>query len=76
MRLPASVSADRLRILCARKNHIIRMATLIDHIVPITGAGDPRLYDVSNLQGLCDTCHNQKRKRESDAAKRRHGRLA
>jgi 5-methylcytosine-specific restriction endonuclease McrA len=60
---------------CAREG-LIRMATLIDHIIPITGPGDPLLYDKSNLQGLCDTCHNKKRKRESDAAKRRHGRRA
>ena len=47
-----------------------QLATLIDHIVPIRGKADPRFYDVSNLQGLCDQCHNVKRQRESTRAKR------
>ena len=55
---------------CAATGHP-QLATLIDHIIPITGKRDPRLYDVSNLQGLCDRCHNQKRQRESTRAKRR-----
>lgn len=48
-----------------------QLATVVDHIVPISGKTDPRFYDVSNLQGLCDRCHNQKRQRESQVAKRR-----
>jgi 5-methylcytosine-specific restriction endonuclease McrA len=55
---------------CAATNHP-QLATLVDHIVPIRGKRDPRFYDVSNLQGLCDRCHNQKRQREGLAAKRR-----
>jgi 5-methylcytosine-specific restriction protein A len=47
------------------------LATLLDHIVPIRGKADPRFYDVSNLQGLCDRCHNIKRQREGTRAKRR-----
>jgi 5-methylcytosine-specific restriction endonuclease McrA len=48
-----------------------QLATLVDHIVPIAGKTDPRRYDVANLQGLCDRCHNQKRQREAQRAKRR-----
>jgi hypothetical protein len=34
-------------------------ATVVDHIIPHTG--DPELFwDVDNLQGLCDPCHNSK----------------
>jgi len=49
----------------------MELATLLDHIIPITGKADRRRFDLSNLQGLCDRCHNQKRQRESTAAKRR-----
>ena len=48
-----------------------QLATLIDHIRPIRGRHDPRLYDVSNLQGLCDRCHNRKRQREQQQKRRR-----
>jgi len=55
---------------CARERRP-RLATLIDHIVPIHGRDDARLYDVTNLQGLCDACHNAKRQREGQRAIRR-----
>ena len=53
---------------CAQA-HRPELATVVDHIVPIAGPTDPRLYDVTNLQGLCDRCHNQKRQREAIAAR-------
>ena len=53
---------------CAREGRP-ELATLIDHITPIRGRRDPRFYDLSNLQGLCDRCHNQKRQREAQQAK-------
>ena len=56
--------------ICARE-HVPQLAQLVDHIVPMTGRDDPRRFDVSNLQGLCDRCHNQKRQREAEATKRR-----
>ena len=55
---------------CARENRP-QLATLVDHIIPITGKTDPRRFDVANLQGLCDPCHNAKRQREGLRAKRR-----
>ena len=55
---------------CARLG-VARFATLVDHIVPIRGKDDPRFYDVANLQGLCDACHNEKRSREGHRARRR-----
>lgn len=55
---------------CAAEG-LATLATLVDHIVPIAGQEDPRFFDLGNLQGLCDRCHNQKRQRESTRAKRR-----
>ena len=55
---------------CAREQRP-QLATLVDHIIPFRGATDRRRFDLSNLQGLCDRCHNQKRQRESQRAKRR-----
>jgi 5-methylcytosine-specific restriction protein A len=42
---------------------------MTDHIVPVTGADDPRFYDRANHQALCDVCHQKKRQRESMAAR-------
>lgn len=36
-------------------------ARVVDHIVPLRQGGS---NDVSNLQALCDQCHNKKRQRE------------
>lgn len=63
----APLTADSV---CAATG-VPQLATLVDHIIPITGKADRRRFDVSNLQGLCDQCHNQKRQRESTQAKRR-----
>lgn len=38
------------------------MATVVDHIVPVTRGGD--FYDFDNLQPLCAYCHNAKSARE------------
>jgi 5-methylcytosine-specific restriction endonuclease McrA len=50
--------------ICARRGRY-SPAELVDHIVPISGPADPRRLDLSNLQGLCQRCHNKKRQRES-----------
>ncbi len=63
----APATADSV---CARERRA-QFAALVDHIVPIRGREDPRRFDLSNLQGLCDRCHNQKRQREAQRAKRR-----
>ena len=47
---------------CERKN-IVTVANMVDHIVPINKGGEP--LDISNLQSLCNRCHNQKSGRES-----------
>lgn len=44
-------------------------ASVVDHIVPITGADDPRFYDERNHQALCGSCHDAKRQREAMAGK-------
>ena len=54
---------------CARDG-VIRMATVVDHIVPVRGRDDPDLYRVDNLQALCGHCHDAKRQRESLRARR------
>lgn len=35
-----------------------RFASQVDHIVPIADGG--RMYDESNLQSLCTSCHSKK----------------
>lgn len=51
----------RANPLCARceARGIIRGATELDHIVPIRDA-PKRMFDVTNLQGLCRPCHEDK----------------
>ena len=47
------------------KRGIIRQAVLVDHIEPIkTAYGWQHRLDESNLQSLCQTCHNAKTARE------------
>lgn len=36
----------------------------VDHIVPISGADDPKFWDESNWQALCTPCHRAKSARE------------
>ena len=38
-------------------------ARVVDHIKPINEGG--ARYDFTNLQGLCDSCHNKKSGREA-----------
>lgn len=38
-------------------------ARVVDHIKPINEGGD--CFDISNLQALCDRCHNKKSGREA-----------
>ena len=41
------------------------VATEVDHVVPHRGDVQ-RFFDVSNLQGLCRTCHSRKTHKETD----------
>ena len=59
----APMTADSV---CLRERRV-SPATLVDHIVQVSGPGDPRFFDPSNHQSLCDLCHNLKRQRESSA---------
>jgi 5-methylcytosine-specific restriction protein A len=45
----------------------VRPMWVVDHIVPVQGKDDPRFYDPTNHQALCEACHNRKRQRESRA---------
>jgi HNH endonuclease. len=40
-------------------------ASVVDHIVPVTGPDDPTFFTPQAHQALCETCHNIKRQRES-----------
>lgn len=52
--------------LCAecKRQGKLTAATLVDHIVPVTGPDDPLFWDTDNHQPLCDRCHNIKRATE------------
>jgi 5-methylcytosine-specific restriction endonuclease McrA len=45
------------------KNDIVTPMKVVDHIVPIKAGGDP--LKESNLQSLCEKCHNKKSANES-----------
>ncbi len=42
----------------------------VDHIVPVSATGQPD-HSLSNLQGLCPSCHAAKSAAEGHAARRR-----
>jgi 5-methylcytosine-specific restriction endonuclease McrA len=46
----------------------ITPATVVDHITPVSGPGDPTVYRPTAHQALCAPCHDRKRARESQAA--------
>jgi 5-methylcytosine-specific restriction enzyme A len=53
---------------CQREQRITQ-ARVVDHITPVQGKDDPRFYDPTNHQLLCDGvtgrgCHDRKRQRE------------
>tara|TARA_R100001163_G_C5059028_1_gene195661 strand:- start:151 stop:492 length:342 start_codon:yes stop_codon:yes gene_type:complete len=49
---------------CKRnKSPQITPAKVVDHVKPIRLGG--LRYDISNLQSLCDKCHNKKNQQES-----------
>lgn len=64
----AHLAENPLCVLC-KKAGILSDATVSDHIKPVRQGGD--LWDWSNRQGLCETCHNQKRGRESHSKRNR-----
>lgn len=39
-------------------------ASVVDHIVPVTGPDDPTFYEPQAHQALCKSCHDKKRQRE------------
>lgn len=39
------------------------LATVADHIKPVRQGGE--VWELSNLQGLCEACHNSKSSKES-----------
>lgn len=65
-RLPNAPSTQDSR--CQRDGKVT-LGYVVDHIVPVSGPHDPRFYDPSNHQLLCDGrgygCHDAKRQREA-----------
>ena len=47
-----------------RADGLLVPATVVDHIVPVSGPYDERFFDERNHQSLCASCHNAKRQRE------------
>ncbi len=45
------------------KHKRITIATVADHIQPVRLGGET--WDINNLQGLCESCHNIKSSKES-----------
>lgn len=52
---PLCVSCD--------KAGVVRVATVVDHIVPINLGGEK--LDTANFQSLCSSCHNSKSAKEA-----------
>ena len=48
-----------------QQQHVQIAGRVLDHIEPISGPEDSRFYDATNVQWLCDRCHNVKRSKES-----------
>lgn len=46
-----------------RNDKMIKVADVVDHIIPIKNDWNKRL-DIGNLQSLCHSCHNKKTKAE------------
>jgi 5-methylcytosine-specific restriction protein A len=44
---------------------LLRPATDVDHIQPVTSRNDPRFWDPTNHQPLCHACHSRKTAREN-----------
>jgi 5-methylcytosine-specific restriction endonuclease McrA len=62
------VTADSECLQQGRTTEVQGKFGVTDHIVPVTGPDDPRFYDESNHQSLCNRCHNRKRQREARQA--------
>lgn len=43
-----------------KQHGIIRVATHVDHVIPIPPSGNADPFDESNYQSLCLTCHTDK----------------
>lgn len=52
------LSRDEFCCVECMKNGFVVAASVVDHILPINEGG--AIYEMSNLQSLCSTCHNSK----------------
>ena len=53
------LKANPLCVHCLRKNRSV-VANQVDHIDAVTGPDDPKFWDITNWQPLCDSCHSRK----------------
>lgn len=49
--------------LCEKENRLTP-ATLVDHIISVTGPDDPLFWEPDNHQSLCSSCHSIKTAKE------------
>lgn len=47
-----------------KKAGLVRAARIVDHIIPVSGRGDPLFWPPWNHQALCAACHNAKTAKE------------
>ena len=57
---------------CTQRGERVR-ATDVDHIVPVSGPGDPLFWEPTNHQGLCHSDHSRKTAREDGGFGNRAG---
>jgi 5-methylcytosine-specific restriction protein A len=56
------LTINPLCVYCQKENKPT-IATIADHITPVRLGGE--IWDLNNLQGLCESCHNKKSAKES-----------
>jgi 5-methylcytosine-specific restriction endonuclease McrA len=52
--------ACKARYIAAGTPELVTLATMVDHIIAVTGPKDPNFFRGDNLQSLCHPCHNRK----------------
>jgi 5-methylcytosine-specific restriction protein A len=53
--------ANRLCVMCLQEGKTV-LSECVDHITPIAQGGD--MWDINNMQALCNSHHSQKTKQE------------
>jgi 5-methylcytosine-specific restriction protein A len=64
-KIRAMVLARRPLCVECERHGVVRVATEVDHIIPLSKGGT---HATDNLQPLCKTCHSRKTRREAPGA--------